>query len=882
MRSGAAVTRIVQGLMTSPRSTYRLQFRNGMDFGKACRLVPYLKRLGISHLYASPLMTAVSGSTHGYDVTRTDEIDPALGGREGLVRLAEALHVQGMGLLLDIVPNHMAASLENPWWYSIVIWGAESPFAGHFDIDWSQKLTLPFLGKSFEEELAAGSLRLALDPQRDALALCHHDTCHPLHPGTYRLVLDAEEASPKEEPDGRTILSHALAAPGARTALERRLAELSADPAAITALHAAQPWQLTDWKTASRHLSYRRFFEIAGLVGLRVEDPKVFDDSHRLVLDLVRDGIVDGLRIDHVDGLADPRAYLERLRAAAGPDVYIVVEKILEREEPFRTDWPVEGATGYEFIASLADAFADEREGGRLVAAFRPLKSEEHRESYEEERRASKRQMLSDNFEGEVHRITRLAKSMADQTDADLSRPALAEAICGMIEALPVYRTYTTATAGADEHDRQLLAVARQQAQAGVRPEVREAIDFIWELLVDDRTCGALTGCPEFRARFQQLSGPIMAKALEDTLFYRENAFIALNEVGGDPGRPTGGLAAFHAAMAAREKTLPRSLSATATHDMKRGEDARARLYTLSEAPDMWIAATRRWGALNAHLHRRHAERIVPEPDVEWLLYQSLAGAWPLEGHGDAPAMEALKARMRPYVEKALREAKLGSNWSLPDFPYEEKVAGFVDGLFGHGAFLEDFATTLSPFIDAGLVNSLAQTLVKLTAPGTPDIYQGSERGDFSLVDPDNRQPLEVESLDVSQKPVVSRPHFADYKQWLVATVLDARNRNPAPFEGPYLPLELADGSRQALAFLRGTPEAFAITVVPRLVFGKIAPDGLRLLEGTLDDIRIALPAGFEARELRSVLDGRILAPGATLTVADALGEEPVALLLSV
>ncbi|GMB81933.1 malto-oligosyltrehalose synthase [Shinella zoogloeoides] len=873
--------------MTTPRSTYRLQFRNGMDFGRARRLVPYLKRLGISHLYASPLMTAVGGSTHGYDVTRADEIDPALGGREGLVRLAGDLHAEGMGLLLDIVPNHMAASLENPWWYSIVLWGAESPFSGHFDIDWSQKLTLPFLGKSFETELAAGALRLALDPQRDALALRYHETCYPLHPGTYGHVLDARDgfaaqASPTEDPEGRRILSQTLAAPGARAALERRLADVSADPAAITALHAAQPWRLTDWKTASRHLSYRRFFEIAGLAGLRVEDPQVFDDSHRLVLKLVRAGIVDGLRIDHVDGLADPEAYLERLRDAVGPDVYIVVEKILEKEEPFRTEWPVEGATGYEFIASLADAFADEEEGGRLSAAFRPLKSEEHRESYEEERRASKRQMLADNFEGEVHRITRLAKSMADRTDADLSRPALAEAICGMIMALPVYRTYTTATAGADAHDRELLATARQQAQADVRPEVREAIDFVWELLVDDRTCSTLADCPEFRTRFQQLSGPIMAKALEDTLFYRENAFIALNEVGGDPGRPTGGPAAFHAAMEAREKNLPHGLSATATHDTKRGEDARARLYTLGEAPDLWIAATRRWTALNAHLHRPHAERIVPEPDVEWLIYQSLAGAWPLEGHEDGPAMAALKARMRPYVEKALREAKLNSNWSLPDVDYEEKVAGFVDGLFGHTAFLEDFAATLSPFIYAGLVNSLAQTLVKLTAPGIPDIYQGSERGDFSLVDPDNRQPLEVESLDVPQKPVASRQHFADYKQWLVATVLDARNRHPAPFDGPYLPLALSDGNRQAVAFLRGTPQAFAITVVPRLVLGKVAPDGLQLREGTLDNIRMALPAGFEARELRSVLDGSILAPGATLAVGDALGEEPVALLLSV
>ncbi|WP_337181922.1 malto-oligosyltrehalose synthase [Shinella sp.] len=872
--------------MKPPHSTYRLQFRNGMDFGSARRLLPYLERLGIGHLYASPLMTAVAGSTHGYDVTHANEIDPALGGLDGLRALAEDLHGRGMGLVLDIVPNHMAASLENPWWRSVVVWGAESPFSGHFDIDWSQRLTLPFLGRDFAEEVAEGTIRLSLDPVHDALALCYHETCYPLHPGTYRQVLAGHgdlplKADPEGDPEGRAILSQALAAPGARAALEKHLTAISADPERIAAIHAAQPWQLTDWKTASRHLSYRRFFEIAGLAGLSVEDPHVFDDSHRLVLDLVREGTVDGLRIDHVDGLADPRAYLERLRAAVGPDVYIVVEKILEKEEPFPPNWPVEGATGYEFIASLADTLADEREGGRLAAAFRPLKAAGHRGTYADERNASKRQMLLENFEGEVRRIASLAKDMADRTDAGLSRAALAGAICGMIVALPVYRTYTTATSGADEHDRELLAAARRQARADMPPDVCEAVDFIWELLVDDRTCSALPGCPEFRIRFQQLSGPIMAKALEDTLFYRENAFIALNEVGGDPGRPTGGPAAFHAAMQARARSLPDGMSATATHDTKRGEDARARLYTLSEAPDAWIAATQRWTTLNAPFRRNHEGRAVPDPDVEWLVYQSLAGAWPTDGRADGAAMETLGERMQAYVEKALREAKIGSNWSLPDLDYEGKVAGFVDHLFAHEAFLDDFSETLSPFIEAGLMNSLAQTLIKLTAPGIPDIYQGSERGDFSLVDPDNRRPLDTASLDVPQKPPASRTHFPHYKQWLVATVLAARNRHTDVFNGPYLPLDASDRGRQALAFLRGTPDAFAITAVPRLTLGKIEPDALRLAEAATRNIALAVPPRFRGRSMHSLLDGRTLTLGDTLPLSSAFGTEPIAFLLT-
>jgi (1->4)-alpha-D-glucan 1-alpha-D-glucosylmutase len=854
-----------------------------MDFGRARQIVPYLHDLGISHLYASPIMTAASGSTHGYDVTRADEIDPRLGGLDGLRALAGDLHQRGIGLILDIVPNHMAASLENPWWRSVVTWGAESPFSHHFDIDWSEKLTLPFLGKGLEEELSEGAIHLALDPEHDALALRYYDSFYPLHPGTYRDVLDgygtlAIAADSKADPDGTAILSAALAPAGARTALERHLAAVSADPGRLAAIHAAQPWRLTDWKTASRHLSYRRFFEIAGLVGLRVEDPHVFDDSHRLTLDLVREGTVDGLRIDHVDGLADPQGYLERLRTAVGPNVYIVVEKILEKREPFATEWPVQGTTGYEFIATLADALVDEHEGGRLAEAFQPLKSEEHRGSYVQEMQASKRQMLSDNFTGEVRRITLLAKDMADSANADLSRSTLSEAVCALIIALPVYRTYLTATTGITERDRQLLAAARLEAQDGVRPEVREAIDFVWELLADDKTCNTMPDCVEFRTRFQQLTGPIMAKALEDTLFYRENAFIALNEVGGDPGKPTGGPAAFHAAMQARARTLRYSLSATSTHDTKRGEDARARLYTLSEAPDRWIAATQRWSSLNARFRRPHGERQVPEPDVEWLIYQSLAGIWPTN---EDRAMDALGARMKLYVEKALREAKTATNWSLPDVEYEQKVIGFIADLLGHKAFLDDFAETLSPFMDAGLMNALAQTLIKLTAPGVPDIYQGSERSDFSLVDPDNRALLQLKSRDVSRKPRATRTSFEDYKQWLIATTLAARENEPIPFAEAYSPLELTDGNRQAIAFMRGTEKSFAITVVPRLSLGKLRPDALHLTEEAMRGISLRLPAELEGRSVRSLLDGRTFVLGREIALSEVFATEPVALLLS-
>lgn len=874
--------------MPFPLATYRLQFRNGMDFDRAHRLIPHLRRLGISHLYASPVFTAVTGSTHGYDVTKADEIDPALGGLASLRRLAAALHEAGMGLILDIVPNHMAASLENPWWRSVVAWGQESPYARHFDIDWTEKLTLPFLGMSFEEERAHGAIRLALDPAHAGLALRYHESFYPLHPKTYAAALAtrndrtaarvaiacAEEASPHGDAQAGGILSGLLAEPALRTEIEAILAEISDDPDALTSIHDAQPWVLTDWKTASHRLSYRRFFEIAGLAGLRVEDPAVFEDSHRLVVELVRDGVVDGLRIDHVDGLADPRGYMERLRGAVGPQTYIVVEKILERNEAFPPDWPVQGTSGYEFITALSDALVDEREGGRLASAFDALATGPGARPYKEEMLACKHLMLAENFAGEAARITGLAEAIAAATGAAFGRNDLKKAIRTLIAAFPVYRTYATAQ-GAGPDDRRLLDAVRAEADRQTAdPAIRRALAFISGAIADNVSGASLDLLSAFRTRFQQLSGAVMAKAVEDTLFYRKNALIALNEVGGDPGTPGGGPAAFHAAMARRADTMMHGLSTTSTHDTKRGEDARARLYTLSEAPDVWIAATRRWRRMNAAAG-------VPEPQLEWLIYQSFAGAWPAGGLADAPA--ALRARMEGYVEKAMREAKIRSDWTRPDHDYENRVRDFVNALWSRQAFLADFDATLSPFVEAGLMNALSQTMIKLTAPGIPDIYQGSERSDFSLVDPDNRRPLDLADLVVPpEKPSFDRRNFAACKHWLVATVLAARRDAPGIFDGLYLPLEVTgEAAGSVIAFLRGTGGGYAVTIVPRLTFGKTVPGMLAMQRHALADTSIRLPEGFAARPLLNVLAGTMLPAAGEIPVADILSADPVCLLLS-
>jgi (1->4)-alpha-D-glucan 1-alpha-D-glucosylmutase len=874
------------------RSTYRLQFRNGMGFAGARQIVPYLKTLGISHLYASPVMTAVSGSTHGYDITHANEIDPTLGGLEGLRQLADALHAEGLGLILDIVPNHMAAHLENPWWYSVVAWGVQSPFARHFDIDWSEALTLPFLGTSFEEALAEGAIGLALDPGNHRPALRYYETFYPLHPDSYgHLLTDAPEPAgtslraaaaslrPDDEAANRHILTTLFAPPDSVAALEEWLVSISRDHRRLAAIHEAQPWRLVDWRTAGEHLTYRRFFEIAGLVGLRVEDGSVFEDSHRLILDLVREGIADGLRIDHIDGLADPAAYLKRLRAAVGAETFIVAEKIMEGNEALPADWPIAGTTGYEVMAAFADALVDGAGYERLQQAFAALKPEAGRRSYAAEREASKRQMLVENFAGEVAAVTTIAKTIADAGRLDFDRETLREAIRAFVAALPVYRTYATAS-GVCETDRRLVERVREEAAHAVGDgEIRRAIDFMADLMTGDPAAESAAPQAEFRRRLQQLSGPIMAKAVEDTLFYRENALIALNEVGGDPGLPIAGIAAFHAAMAQRATTMPEGLTATATHDTKRGEDSRARLYALSEAPEMWIAATKRWQALNAPMRRTFAGRVVPEPVVEWLLYQSLAGLWPSGAQDEPETLKKLGERMALYTTKALREAKQATTWTAPKAEYEQAVGDFAAGLLTQQTFLRDFDETLKPFIDAGLANSLSQTLVKLTAPGIPDIYQGSECGDFSLVDPDNRALLAVPAAAVPARPEPRPENFSRYKQWLIATVL-AERRDPfaTPFDWPYVPL---DTGECFLAFLRGTRKAFAITIVPRLTFSKLRPGTLLIQDAILGDATIRLPAAVAGRTVRLVLDGQTMELGQNLAVADLLSDNPVALLRS-
>ena len=809
--------------MNTPTATYRLQFRNGMTFDRAAALVPYLKHLGISHLYASPIFTAASGSTHGYDVTNANEIDPTLGGRGGFDRLVSALKNAGLGLILDIVPNHMAASLENAWWRDVIAKGEKSPYAHHFDIDWSRRLTLPFLGDDFDTVLANGELAIKADPLTGEPALAYYDNFYPLVAESWQ----GREQALIGETD------HTL----------------------ISDIHAQQPWRLMSWRDAANDLSYRRFFEITGLVGVRVEDEAVFDDAHRLILELVHSGAVDGLRIDHVDGLADPQGYLTRLRQKVGPECYLTVEKILGKGEHLPADWPVSGTTGYEFIAALSDVLVDDAKLSNLRKAYDSVAG--RRVNMREELRDAKLLMVDRNFNGEFSVLVSLALTIGHAEIPVPQEDAVRQALRELLIAFPVYRTYGTEQ-GLPEADAALLNKVVESVQRSPYAPDAAALDFVRRILVGDVAKSALGAAARFRTRFQQLTGPLMAKSVEDTLFFRQHVDLALNEVGAEPLPRTFSLDRFHAEMQTRLERQPDALSGTSTHDTKRGEDARARLYTLTEAPERWADCVARWRQMNHSKVQLLDDGHAPRPMVAWMIYQALAGVWPVNLQADdVEGLRALEERFVAFVEKALREAKQRTDWIETNDAYEQAVLDYVRHLLSpeNREFLTDFTASLQPFIRAGLVNSLTQTVIKLTAPGVPDIYQGSEALNFSLVDPDNRlEPdyAELERLLVDEEQ--ADPHSQEswssgqLKQFFIYRLLHLRQQMPSLFRrGAYLPLTVAgEEAEHLIAFARVQNEDALIVLAPRLLFDAI--------DGSLAGANIALPAELANRRYRDIL----------------------------
>ncbi|MDX6750560.1 malto-oligosyltrehalose synthase [Geminicoccaceae bacterium 1502E] len=865
----------------TPRATYRLQFREGMDFRKAAELVPYLAELGISHLYASPITTARNGSTHGYDAADLTELDPALGGEEGFRVLSDRLREHGIGLLLDFVPNHMGIAPENRWWWSVLAEGPQSPFASHFDIDWQRypgprggRVLLPVLGEPYGSILEKGELRLRLAEDSGTVELGYHEQRFPI----------ATDTLEKIDPTLPALLER-----GAGEELQRALDDASA-PDRLHPILELQHYRLAHWRMAGYALNYRRFFDINELIGLRIEDPAVFEACHPLVLRLIREGRLDGLRLDHVDGLGDPGEYLERLQATCreaagtGRPFWLLVEKILEPGEELPASWPVAGTTGYDYLNEALGLFLDSGGLARLAAACRVFTGVEA--GFEEIVADAKRLVLERLFAGELEALTRRAAELLadDKVGRDLPSPLLRHALMDLLVAFPVYRTYVDAR-GASNADEALLASVAETARAATSLEDATAIDVLARLLE-----GHQPGHRRLAVRFQQLSGPLMAKALEDTAFYRWHRLAAASEVGGAPAHPAIDTAAFHAANARRQAHAPLGLLASATHDTKRGEDVRARLAVLSEAVELWTGAAMRWAERNAALRATLPDGAAPERNAEYLFYQSLVGIWPLERADPA----SLADRLAAYMRKALREAKQRTSWTAPCATYETAVEDFVRAALDPGRsapFLDEVGAFVRRIAPAAALNSLSQTLLKLTVPGVPDIYQGTELWDLSLVDPDNRRPVDFAARAAvlrAQEPLgksLASWHDGRLKLGLIARILAWRRQWPDVLgDGAYLPLAV-EGPHAAslLAFARkGATGPAVITVVPRLAFGLLGDAQQPLPPASVwQGTRLVLPAELNRHEgWHDILTGRRHSSG-DLAVSGLLGSFPVAFLAS-
>ncbi|HDZ71623.1 MAG TPA: malto-oligosyltrehalose synthase [Aurantimonas coralicida] len=892
-------------------ATYRLQFREGTTFETAADLAPYMARLGVSHLYASPIFAASSGSTHGYDVTDYNAFEDDLGGLSGFTAMSDALVASDLALIVDFVPNHMGVSPKNYWWEDVLRWGAESRYAQTFDISWeAEKILVPVLGKPYGEALAEGDLSVELDAENAQLRFDAAGYGLPIDPRTYghvfglmdhpekdRMVRRFSVSTPAEAEELAERFSEHLTEKGFSKALKHALETINGDQHALHELHEAQAWRLAWWRTAREKLTYRRFFEIADLIGVRQESRRVFRESHQLVIRLARERRLDGIRIDHVDGLADPKGYLEQLKQAfhsvrRSPTIH--VEKILTGPERLRRSWEIEGTTGYEFITALSGLYVDAGQEEAMTAAYHDFLGED--EDLRGMITRQKRSIFQRNLAGELSHLTGLALAVAGRGLAtrDLGQDTIARAIVEVATALPVYRTYVSVD-GVPRRDIAIIDDAVDLAMTWREVEADEPIQFIGRLLKLDFEDGAdVAASLDFTRRFQQTTGAVMAKAVEDTAFYRYNRLIALNEVGGEPDHYGADLDAFHTAMQIRVEDQPEGLLATSTHDTKRGEDARARLYTLSEAPEHWRDLITEFAERMAPWRKDIDGGVeAPEPATEWGLYQSLLGVLPADfDPTDGAQREAIAGRLAAYAEKAVREAKRWTSWTSPAEPYERALRGFVDAALDpkkSGSFLADFWAAAQPFVAAGALTSLSQTVIKLAAPGVPDIYQGTEFYDFSLVDPDNRRDVDFAARseaiagDVAFEDALADWRTGRLKAMLTAAGLAMRGRTPALFTaGSYAPLAVVgDMARHVIAFAR-TDETggAAIAVAPRLCLTLL--DGREAIDVQAErwgDTRISLPEELAARSWRNILTGETVEASGELALAAILAKLPFALL---
>ncbi|SMF29987.1 maltooligosyl trehalose synthase [Azospirillum oryzae] len=913
-----------------PRATYRVQLNGEFGFDRTAAIADYIARLGVSHLYASPYMKARPGSTHGYDIVNHNELNPEVGDQNDFRDLVEALKRNNLGQILDFVPNHMGVGgSDNEWWLNVLEWGPDSPYAGYFDIEWESdyrylqgKVLVPFLGDQYGAVLVSGGLELRFDPETGSFAVWAYGSHKlPVRPQDYGTILGSDHPDLERIADAFTHLMDArphqlrgasdlkaelaglvATRPDVADAINQRLAVFRGYQGEIDTwghLHeliACQNWRVAYFKVAADDINYRRFFNINELAGLRMDEQELFDVAHRMVLAMVADGTLDGIRIDHIDGLIDPKSYCERLVAASSKPFYLVVEKILARHERLREDWPIDGTTGYEYANLMGGLFVDpkaEETFTRLYADFIG-----RRDDFEEVVRQCKIRIMESEMASELNVLSRKASRIArsNPATADFTANILHQALKETIARFPVYRTYVDGGVPSDL-DRRDIDWAISQARRVEQGPDGSVYDFLQRLLTTDLVAAPKSGyshrqVTRFAMRFQQYSGPVMAKGLEDTAFYRYNRLVALNEVGGHPDHFGVSVSAFHRANQDRARNWPGNMLASTTHDTKRGEDTRARLYALSEMPEEWERQVQTWSRL-LRARRGDVEGTAPpDRNDEYLFYQLLLGAWPAELTGasveqiDQSAMTAFAERIVGAMTKSMREAKVHSTWAAPNETYEGAVVSFIHDALDvtrRNAFLEAFLPFQATLARIGMVNGLSQALLKLTSPGVPDIYQGCELWNLSLVDPDNRLPVDYDArrklLDEVEEVVERGAVSGLLERWTDGAVklavtrqaLAVRAEMPEVFSaGEYLPLEATgDRADHVVAYARRSGEDTVLVAVPRLV-GQLgeSPDW--------GNTAIPLPRGTR---WRNRLTGAEVEGGDAVMATTLFADLPVALL---
>jgi (1->4)-alpha-D-glucan 1-alpha-D-glucosylmutase len=925
-----------------PLSTYRIQFHKDFGFTAARNIAGYLSDLGISDLYASPIFKAREGSDHGYDVVDHSQINPELGTGEELESLSHALRERNMGWLQDIVPNHMAYHPENKLLMDVLENGPRSRFLNFFDIEWNHhdeslkgKLLAPFLGSFFGECLENGDIALEFGPQ--GLSIRYFSTVFPLRIESYAEVLGSDlgllrKRMDRKHPDYVKLMgvffilknlpengdvgerydqigfiksmlwelyeSNPVIKMYADDSL-RQYNGSKGNPASfkkLSALLAQQNFRLAFWRVGVEEVNYRRFFAVNDLISLRIEDREVFDRVHHLPLRLVSSNVFTGLRVDHIDGLYHPQQYLDRLRDGA-PDAFLSVEKILAPGEPLKPSWPVQGTTGYDFLGMVNGLFVMNANADKLdslykaftgvYAACGAIANEDKRLLIEKD--------LYGGLENLVYQLKAIATRFTHASDFTL--PGFRKALEEAFVHFPVYRTYINEE-GADERDRQVIAWTMEKARASLPSHAHE-IDFIERMLLaqsipafsKEEKRNAL----EFAMRLQQFTSPLMAKGIEDTFLYAYNRLVSVNDVGINPDHMGYSPGEFHAFNRQRLAAWPHTMNATSTHDTKRGEDARARIDVISELPQEWEAKTAEWRSASSRFKRRRNALEIPDGNDEYFLYQTLIGAWPFDEAG----LPEFRERMREYLVKAVREAKVHTVWVKPDREYEEGYLDFLERLLDPESG-RDFLASFRPFQRKvawyGMWNGLSQTLLKIASPGIPDFYQGTEMWDLNLVDPDNRRPVdyglrmaalreirEREGADPEGllRDLLGTPQDGRCKLYLIARALKARASQPSVFQyGEYLPLT-AEGERKdsVVAFARTFGSHWVIAAAPRFLAGFV-PEGRPPLGRELwGDTRLRLPGDAPLHWRDAIGGAEVSSEHGGLALADAFGRFPGALL---